>query len=221
MKFKCSFWCWCFLILRCTIVSCRYGRRYVSRIENNRKYPYKYFIDVFIDDNPRKYSVEKQARYYDVAHRKQVIRQQEQTADADIPVDYQWPFAAHIASAITRISRSIRYYLHEFSENMLPKQGAIARIISAISNANPITDTCVDHSGCTGDSNICLMGRCVCGMNGSKCSRTNPTCDHETGTCQCGAKKNKWGGPYNFCYLGQICTVSKDRGKCHDADVPK
>ena len=33
----------------------------------------------------------------------------------------------------------IRYYLHEFSENMLPKQGAIARIISAISNANPIT----------------------------------------------------------------------------------
>ena len=136
---------------------------------------------------------------------------------------------------------------------MLPKQGAIARIISAISNANPITgkavirsindlnniirfkgtaclisffsffvlDTCVDHSGCTGDSNICLMGRCVCGMNGSKCSRTNPTCDHETGTCQCGAKKNKWGGPYNFCYLGQICTVSKDRGKCHDADIPK
>jgi len=217
MKLKCSFLGCCFLILRCTIVSCRNSKHFLSRIENTRKNQYKYYID----EDQRKYSEEKQARYYDVVHRKQVLRQQVATVDSDIPVDYQWPFAAQISSAITRISRSIRHYLYEFSENMLPKQGAIARIISAISNANPIADTCVDHSGCTGDSNICLMGRCVCGMNGSKCSRTNPSCDHETGTCQCGAKKNKWGGPYNFCYLGQICSVSRDRGKCNDADVPK
>ena len=33
----------------------------------------------------------------------------------------------------------IRHYLYEFSETMLPKKGAIARIINAISNVNPIT----------------------------------------------------------------------------------
>ena len=82
-------------------------------------------------------------------------------------------------------------------------------------------DSCLDHPDCTGDSNVCLLGKCVCGMNGSKCSKTNPTCDHDTGTCQCGAKKNRWGGPYNICYLGQICTVKGERGKCANANVPK
>ena len=74
---------------------------------------------------------------------------------------------------------------------------------------------------CTGDSNVCMYGRCVCGTNGSPCSATNPSCDYETGNCQCGPKKNKYGGPYNICFLGQICTVTGDTGRCADADVPK
>ena len=88
-----------------------------------------------------------------------------------------------------------------------------------IYNLPYIIDACLDHSDCTGDSNVCLVGKCVCGLNGSKCSRTNPTCDHETGTCQCGKRKNKWGGPYNVCYLGQICTTNGYRGKCSDANI--
>ena len=74
---------------------------------------------------------------------------------------------------------------------------------------------------CTGDSNVCIYGRCVCGKNGSPCSRTNPTCDYETGICQCGPKKNQWGGPYNICFLGQVCTVTGNIGRCKDADIPK
>ena len=68
------------------------------------------------------------------------------------------------------------------------------------------------------------MGRCVCGQNGVKCSRTNPTCDRETGVCQCGKRKNRWGGPYTLCYIGQICTVHANMGKCRNvqsASVPK
>ena len=71
------------------------------------------------------------------------------------------------------------------------------------------------------------MRRCVCGTNGYKCSKTNPTCDYDTGTCQCGVKKTRYGAPYTICYVGQICILSRVRdigprviGKCIDAISP-
>ena len=48
-------------------------------------------------------------------------------------------FSTFHAIIISLCFSGIRHYLYEFSETMLPKKGAIARIINAISNVNPIT----------------------------------------------------------------------------------
>lgn len=86
-----------------------------------------------------------------------------------------------------------------------------------ISSAPVVTGdvkNCYEHSECTGDTNVCINRRCVCGAHGARCSQTNPTCDHSTGICQCGPKKNKWGGPAKRCFLGQVCVVLGEIGKC-------
>ena len=48
-------------------------------------------------------------------------------------------FSTFHAIIISQFFSGIRHYLYEFSETMVPKKGAIARIINAISNVNPIT----------------------------------------------------------------------------------
>merc|ERR1711963_852823 len=203
---------WCVILLKCVLVQTNIVK--LSKIENSKKYQYTYYKD----EDSRKYSEERQGRYYDVVRQK--LLQQHRQAESsevsdDVPVTAQYPFVEQITNAIRRIATVVQDYLYEFSQSYLPSDGAIARIISVISNpGNAISDTCYDHSDCKYDSNVCLMGRCVCGQNGVKCSRTNPTCDRETGVCQCGKRKNRWGGPYTLCYIGQICTVHANMGKC-------
>ena len=79
-----------------------------------------------------------------------------------------------------------------------------------------LDDKCDNHNNCKGDTNVCINGRCVCGAHGARCSKTNPTCDHITGICQCGPRKNKWGGPDKRCFLGQVCVIKDEIGRCAD-----
>merc|ERR1711978_44626 len=100
--FRCSILCWwCLLLLKCVFVQANIVK--LSNIENGKKYPYKYYKD----EDSRRYSEEREGRYYDVVRQK--LFQQHRQAESneitdDVPVTAQYPFVEQITNAIRRIA---------------------------------------------------------------------------------------------------------------------